>query len=343
MLHAETTSPARVRRTPRLRRVLPAQWTADSFGGVRRRNSAAPPKPSETAPSAPTARTALTPTQREFVARYWEFASAVGRKIWRSSLHNSLRGHNIGDDDDGAGVGIDALLDTAAKYPMPCNACRGERSMLRANTGQRVTCYECGGTGEPRNQHKAIHAYLKLAILTQVHNEVNSRAAGNRTLFNLAREKQPGCNRKVKSAGWPERGPPGCVALRPDTELDAVTQTVTVRVWTARTGQVSRGSRVSVGDGTVFAPSDELRREYPARELAKLSDSRWSDYEIAYRREIRRSMATRKLRAGWRALSGLGAAMTLLCDCVRADRCHRTILGPIVAGALGGEYAGEVT
>ena len=183
-----------------------------------------------------------------------------------------------------------------------------------------------------------------LAILTQVHNEVNRRSAGIRTLFDFAREKQPGCSRKFVGLGWREKNPTrGCLELRPDTELDAVTQTVTVRVWTARAGQVGRGSRVSVGVGTVFAPSDELRREYPARELAKLSDSRWSDYEIAYRREIRRSMASRTLRAGWRALSGLGEAMTLLCDCVRADRCHRTILGPIVAGALGGEYAGEVT
>jgi uncharacterized protein YeaO (DUF488 family) len=282
----------------------------------------------------------LTQEQQDFAGRYWRFSAVTGRKIWLASVPRALTTHPaMGTPDDGESIGVDALLDTATRYPMPCNGCRGKRSVTVLQTMQPAKCPECYGTGAPRNQHKAIHAYLKLAILTQVRNEINKRAALCKALIGERRQTGTGCVRRGK----------GEAQLRGDEELEGLC--VPVRVWTCRdAGQVVQGSgalALYVGLGSPYYPSDDLRAQFNPRNLACSPQQVWDAFVEEYRRGLRRVLLSPRGLAFWRPLRGAArqggyADVVLSCDCVRADRCHRIVLAEMLATATGGIYEGEV-
>ena len=91
-------------------------------------------------------------------------------------------------------------------------------------------------------------------------------------------------------------------------------------------------------EGIAFAPSwGILRPALDARRDGRL-DEAWPGYLADYMSEMRRSF--REQRAAWDALLAR-ETVTLVCYCVQADRCHRTLLAGILA-KLGATYEGEI-
>lgn len=105
---------------------------------------------------------------------------------------------------------------------------------------------------------------------------------------------------------------------------------------------VTRAARVGRDErdpGLVFAPSWSILQPLLTRRRAgQITESAWQEYREAYLDEMRASY--RSHRAQWLDLLGRKKA-TLLCYCVDAERCHRSILGGIVLPALGAQYHGE--
>lgn len=294
----------------------------------------------------------LTAEQRDFVARYWLFSTRTGRKCWRASMPRTLREFaEMGSPEDGEGIGIDALLETAIRYPLPCGFCRGKQTVTCLRTGLTKTCPDCEGTGQPRNQHKAIHTYLRLAILTQVRNEVNKRAAACRQTIGVRRQLGTGCMRRGRvTAGMGKFGEDVWVPMRDGEELAGLT--VPFRVRTGRavlTGEQAQAGQVAayVGLGTPYYPSADLRARFNARSLEHASQVVWDEYVAEYKRTLRRVLVSPAGREFWTNVlrttqAGGHMDLTLTCDCVRADRCHRVVLAEVLAVATGGIYEGEV-
>lgn len=90
-------------------------------------------------------------------------------------------------------------------------------------------------------------------------------------------------------------------------------------------------------EGIIFAPSwDILGPALTARKSGRL-DEHWPQYVASYTAEMRRSY--REHRARWDALLDR-ERVCLLCYCVDAAQCHRTVLAGILV-KLGAAYEGE--
>jgi len=91
--------------------------------------------------------------------------------------------------------------------------------------------------------------------------------------------------------------------------------------------------------GYVFAPSPDILYPYlSARKFNRETDELWAKYVEDYTAEMRRSY--RHYRPDWDLLLSWPRAV-LLCMCTNPQRCHRTVLGGILA-KLGASFEGEI-
>jgi len=117
---------------------------------------------------------------------------------------------------------------------------------------------------------------------------------------------------------------------------------MTLEVWSAR---ISTGDRDAFnvtrksGNG-VFAPSWTILRPILDLNRAKqpISNTAWQTYCRAYLLEM--SQSYRINRGEWDLLLAR-ERVVLCCYCTDPTRCHRTVLGKILAH-LGGVYYGEL-
>lgn len=285
--------------------------------------------------------TPLTTEQRELAARYFGFSQAEAVTVWHKSLHSGPSAAlYVGDDEDARDIGTQALLRSCQAYPLVCNVCKGTGKHTSAVTGSNVCCGRCGGTGKPENQHKAFHAYLRVAIRTQVINEINKRTRDKTSAASAARregeaeEAEAASGASVFSVG------------------------VGVRIYGARASVAdSTGSgelnihhelRLPIVDVSAtskefgwLAPSSSLRLTYPQRGMLSGKVS-VEGFRVAYRGFLRALLRKTHFADRWRDLLTAvedGAVLVSGCDA----RCtYRGVLGEILAAAVGGEFLGEV-
>ena len=281
--------------------------------------------------------TPLTTEQRELAARYFGFSQAEAVTVWHKSLHSGPSAAlYVGDDEDARDIGTQALLRSCQAYPLSCNVCKGTGKHTSAVTGSDVCCGRCGGTGKPENQHKAFHAYLRVAIRTQVINEINKRTRDKTSVARDARREEEA------------------------EEAEAVNGAgvgVGVRIYGARaigTGSSMGGLNIHHGlslpivdvsatskEFAWLAPSNALRLTYPQRGMlaGKVSVE---GFRVAYRGFLRALLRKTHFADRWRDLLTAvedGAVLVSGCDA----RCtYRGVLGEILAAAVGGEFLGEV-
>ena len=293
----------------------------------------------------PTKDTPLTAEQREVATRYFGFSQAEAVTIWHKSLHSGPSAAlYVGDDEDARDIGTQALLRSCQAYPLSCNVCKGTGKHTSAVTGSNVCCRRCNGSGKPENQHKAFHAYLRLAIRTQVINEINKRTRDKTSAASAARREEE-AEEAEAAADAPGRG---------------------VRIYGARVVGETAGALVGAASEAGFelnihhglslpivdvsatskefgwlAPSNTLRLTYPQRGMltGKVSVE---GFRRAYAGFLRSLLRKTHFADRWRDVLAAvedGAVLVSGCDA----RCtYRGVLGEILASAVGGEFLGEV-
>lgn len=294
----------------------------------------------------PTKDTPLTVEQREVATRYFGFSQAEAVTVWHKSLHSGPSAAlYVGDDEDARDIGTQALLRSCQAYPLSCNVCKGTGKHTSAVTGSNVCCRRCNGSGQPENQHKAFHAYLRLAIRTQVINEINKRTRDKTSAASAARREEEAEEAEALAADAPGGG---------------------VRIYGARmvgdlagalVGAASEaGAELNIHHSLSLpivdvsasskefgwlAPSNALRLTYPQRGMltGKVSVE---GFQRAYRGFLRSLLRKTHFADRWRDLLAAvedGAVLVSGCDA----RCtYRGVLGEILAAAVGGEFLGEV-
>lgn len=278
--------------------------------------------------------TPLTTEQRELAARYFGFSQAEAVTVWHKSLHSGPSAAlYVGDDEDARDIGTQALLRSCQAYPLSCNVCKGTGKHTSAVTGSDVCCGRCGGTGKPENQHKAFHAYLRVAIRTQVINEINKRTRDKTSAARDARREEeaeelatevPGAGVRIYGARASVAGSAGELNIHHELRLPIVDVSATSKEfgW--------------------LAPSSSLRLTYPQRGMlaGKVSVE---GFRVAYRGFLRALLRKTHFADRWRDLLTAvedGAVLVSGCDA----RCtYRSVLGEILAAAVGGEFLGEVS
>lgn len=96
------------------------------------------------------------------------------------------------------------------------------------------------------------------------------------------------------------------------------------------------------GMGAAFAPSDRLLNEFLRKRQSRPegeTDREWLDYVERYIDEMRASYVAR--RESWRRLLACDRVV-LLCFCVEAQRCHRSVLARDILTKMGAKYMGEL-
>lgn len=277
--------------------------------------------------------------QSRLAADYCDFSRAEARRIWRD---NAPRRLSVGDSDDAESVGLAALMRSAQIWPPPCPDCRGAGRMADVMSGKNWRCEACAGTGKPRDARNVFHAYLRLAIRTQVLGEIKRRTSEAKS--------QAEMGKRARTASGNYRAGRG--ALRDVEQTDShLTPSAGLRVWTGvlsrigdpMDGAAVRGAPVDILDVSPLTglhwlrPSDKLQRAYPRRNLQPAA--LWQRFLEAYLAEIRRSIKAN--RAEWRGLL-TRARIVVACDCLRPDRCHRGALAELIVNAAGGAAEGEL-
>lgn len=301
----------------------------------------------------PTKDMPLTAEQREVATRYFGFSQAEAVTVWHKSLHSGPSANlYVGDDEDARDIGTQALLRSCQAYPLSCNICKGAGKHTNTATGLSVCCRRCKGSGQPENQHKAFHAYLRLAIRTQVINEINKRT----------RDKMSAVKDARRSAG----GGAGGGADGEEVAGDEGTGAARVRIYGARVvGEVSaaivevaaaQGAELNIhrslklpivdvsptsAEFAWLAPSNTLRLSYPQRAMLT-GKVPVEGFRRAYRGYLRSLLRKTHYADRWRDLLAAvedGAVLVSGCDA----RCaYRSVLGEVLAVAVGGEFLGEV-
>ena len=278
--------------------------------------------------------TPLTTEQRELAARYFGFSQAEAVTVWHKSLHSGPSANlYVGDDEDARDIGTQALLRSCQAYPLACNVCKGTGKHTSAVTGSNVCCGRCNGSGKPENQHKAFHAYLRLAIRTQVINEINKRTRDKTSAANAARREEEAEESEAQATDASGSG---------------------VRIYGARAVagaelNIHHSLNLPIVDVSAtsrefgwLAPTNALRLTYPQRGMltGKVSVE---GFQRAYRGFLRSLLRKTHFADRWRDLLAAvedGAVLVSGCDA----RCtYRGVLGEILAAAVGGEFLGEVS
>lgn len=301
--------------------------------------------------------------QSSLAADYCDFSRAEARKIWRDNAPRKLY---VGDMDDAESVGLKALMRSAQVWPPKCPTCRGAGSLSDVMSGAVEKCSECVGTGKPRDARNVFHAYLRLAIRTQVLNEIRRRSAAAKDAGKHAQRSRHatgnyrtgrGILRDSSGDGAGLAGLSGGAGAGDRNGTHSASDGF--RVWTGshdvellslyvRSGgtiefrlaqhQDLRVVDVSPLTGLYWLrPSEKLQHAYPRRALQPLA--LWEAYKAAYKAELKRSM--RLYPQLWRDL--LEQSSVLVCDCAGTERCHRVVLAELLAVGGNGSYEGELT
>ena len=290
--------------------------------------------------------TPLTTEQRELAARYFGFSQAEAVTVWHKSLHSGPSANlYVGDDEDARDIGTQALLRSCQAYPLACNVCKGTGKHTSAVTGSDVCCGRCGGTGKPENQHKAFHAYLRVAIRTQVINEINKRTRDKTSAANTARREEEAEEAEALAANAPGGGVRiygarmvgdlACALVGAASEAGAE-----LNIHHSLSLPIVDVSATSKEFGWL-APSSSLRLSYPQRGMltGKVSVE---GFQRAYRGFLRSLPRKTHFADRWRDLLAAvedGAVLVSGCDA----RCtYRGVLGERLAAAVGGVFLGEV-
>lgn len=282
-------------------------------------------------------------------ADYCDFARAEARRIWRD---NAPRKYYIGDNDDAECVGLGALMRSAQIWPPKCPRCEGAGRLYDLMAGAVRPCDDCAGSGRPRDERNVFHAYLRLAIRTQVMNELKRRSRDARSVERMGkRERSASGNFRVGRGPMRDHHAPSGVAEMGSTSSDGTAGPgLGLRVWTtsdngisvAKLSVLKAGAVIvlDISDATGYSwlrPSDKLRLAYPKRCLQPAP--LWEKFVEAYKAELRRSM--RANVAEWGALLAR-RAVVLRCDCTSMARCHRGVLAEVLVGTRG-VYEGELS
>lgn len=297
--------------------------------------------------------------QSSLAADYCDFSRAEARKIWRDNAPRKLY---IGDMDDAESVGLKALMRSAQVWPPKCPTCRGAGSLSDVMSGAVEQCAECVGTGKPRDARNVFHAYLRLAIRTQVLNEIRRRTSAAKDAGKHAQRSRHTTGNYRTGRGilrdTLETDPPLGI-VRDGTHSEGGSGG-DFRVWTGSHETASYVLRLRARSGTIrvelvlpeqnirqidvspltglywLRPSEKLQHAYPRRALQPLA--LWEAYKAAYKAELKRSM--RLYPQLWRDL--LEQSSVLVCDCVGTERCHRVVLAELLAVGGRGSYEGEL-
>ena len=133
--------------------------------------------PRRTPDNQPTRHEPLTTDQQKVVASYYAFSLHEGRETWRRVM-NSASGtfaarRYVGDLQDADLAATEALVECCRRWPLPCPTCAGRGNLRDSLRGATWQCGACGGSGKPRNDFTAFHAYLRQAVNQKVLEEVN--------------------------------------------------------------------------------------------------------------------------------------------------------------------------
>jgi len=79
----------------------------------------------------------------------------------------------VGDLQDADLAATEALVECCRRWPLPCPTCAGRGNLRDSLRGATWQCGACGGSGKPRNDFTAFHAYLRQAVNQKVLEEVN--------------------------------------------------------------------------------------------------------------------------------------------------------------------------
>ncbi len=298
--------------------------------------------------------TPLTREQSELATAYFGFSQAEAVTIWHKSLHSGPSAAlYVGDDEDARDIGTQALIRSCQAYPLSCNICKGTGKHTNTATGLSVCCRRCKGSGQPENQHKAFHAYLRLAIRTQVINEINKRTRDKMSAAKDAR-RSAGGGAGGGADGEESAGDEGCLATAQVRIYGArvVGEISAVIVGVAATGgaelNIHRSLKLPIVDVSPtsaefawLAPSNTLRLSYPQRAMLT-GKVPVEGFRRAYRGYLRSLLRKTHYADRWRDLLAAvedGAVLVSGCDA----RCaYRSVLGEVLAAAVGGEFLGEV-
>ena len=155
-----------------------------------------------------------------------------------------------------------------------------------------MCCGRCNGSGKPENQHKAFHAYLRLAIRTQVINEINKRTRDKTSAANAARREEEAEESEAQAVDASGSG---------------------VRIYGARAVagaelNIHRSLNLPIVDVSAtnkefgwLAPSNALRLTYPQRGMlaGKVSVE---GFRVAYRGFLRALLRKNHFADRWRDL-----------------------------------------
>ncbi len=133
--------------------------------------------PRRTPDNQPTRHEPLTTDQQLVVKSYYAFSLHEGRETWRRVM-NSASGtfaarKYVGDLQDADLAATEALVECCRRWPLPCPTCAGRGNLRDSLRGATWQCGACGGSGKPRNDFTAFHAYLRQAVNQKVLEEVN--------------------------------------------------------------------------------------------------------------------------------------------------------------------------
>ena len=136
--------------------------------------------PRRTPANQPTRQEKLTDDQQKVVISYYAFSLHEGRETWRRIMHRSATSafaarRYVGDLEDADLAATEALVECCRRWPLPCPKCAGLGKLRDTLRGTAWTCGECQGSGKPRNDFTAFHAYLRQAVNQKVLEEVNKR------------------------------------------------------------------------------------------------------------------------------------------------------------------------
>lgn len=136
--------------------------------------------PRRTPANQPTRSEQLSADQQKVVVSYYAFSLHEGRETWRRIMHRSATStfaarRYVGDLEDADLAATEALVECCRRWPLPCPKCAGLGMLRDTLRGTAWTCGECQGSGKPRNDFTAFHAYLRQAVNQKVLEEVNKR------------------------------------------------------------------------------------------------------------------------------------------------------------------------
>jgi len=164
--------------------------------------------PRRTPDNQPTRHEPLTTDQQKVVASYYAFSLHEGRETWRRVM-NSASGtfaarRYVGDLQDADLAATEALVECCRRWPLPCPTCAGRGNLRDSLRGATWQCGACGGSGKPRNDFTAFHAYLRQAVNQKVLEEVNRLLRLTKGVLDYeaeAAESAPKRNGKLSRAG----------------------------------------------------------------------------------------------------------------------------------------------